>query len=152
MGLVDFMALQDWEQSTRKLFSDHTTIWLIILDFYLSWLIFTCHIIEYRAKLYKSCLSLWQVNPQFSTSRRQVLPDIDLRQTRFHIACSESWNTPVSQWMSDYGSDVVESYFANHYKQLPGDVRYLFYKKIKIEIDIQEVKGKKRSTKHLSTN
>jgi len=25
--------------------------------------------------------------PKISTSRRQVLPDIDLRQTRFHIDC-----------------------------------------------------------------
>ena len=59
------MLNTDTTQSMRKLFSDHRTIWLIILDFYLSWLIFTCHIIEYRAKFYKSCLWLWQVNPKF---------------------------------------------------------------------------------------
>ena len=34
-------------------------------NFYLSWLIFTCHIIEYRAKFDKSYLSLWQVNTKF---------------------------------------------------------------------------------------
>ena len=35
------------------------------LYFDLSWLIFTCHIIEYRAKFDKSNLWLWQVNPAF---------------------------------------------------------------------------------------
>jgi len=53
-------------------------------NFYLSRRIFTCHIIEYQAKFDKSYLSLWQVN---STIRRQVLPGIDLRQTRFHMDC-----------------------------------------------------------------
>ena len=45
----------------------HTTgqsDWLF-LNVYLSWLIFTCHIIEYKAKFDKSYLSLWQVNPTF---------------------------------------------------------------------------------------
>ena len=82
-------------QSIRKHFSDHRTIWLIILDFYLSWVIFTCHIIEYRANFYKSCLS-------FSTSRRQVLPDIDLRQTRFRIDCTlrnqQKYNNIYTFW------------------------------------------------------
>ena len=36
-----------------------------LLNFDLSWLIFTCYIIEYRAKFDKSYLSLWEVNPTF---------------------------------------------------------------------------------------
>ena len=35
--------LSMFKQSMRKLFTYHRTVWLIILDFYLSWLIFTCH-------------------------------------------------------------------------------------------------------------
>ena len=53
------------QQSMRKLCSYHRAIWLIISKFYLSWLILTCHIIEYRVKLDKGYLSLWQVNPNF---------------------------------------------------------------------------------------
>ena len=71
-------------QSIRKHFSDHRTIWLIILDFYLSWLIFTCHIIEYRANFYKSCLSLWQVNPKFLPATDEVS----------HRVLSENIDTP----------------------------------------------------------
>ena len=35
------------------------------LNVYLSWLIFTCHIIELRAKFVKCYLSLWQTNQKF---------------------------------------------------------------------------------------
>ena len=60
------------------------------LNVYQSWLFFTSHIIEYRAKFDKCYLSLWQVKSHISTSRRQVLPDIDLRQTRFCIVWPDS--------------------------------------------------------------
>ena len=74
----------------RTLFSYHRTIWLIVSKLWHVTAIFTCRIIKNRATFDKKYLSLWQVNPmtgkpKISTSRRQVMPDINLWPTRFRI-------------------------------------------------------------------
>ena len=63
------------------------------LTIYLSWLIFICHLIEYRAKFDKSYLSLWQVNPKFLPVTDKVLHTalMDVLQWKFPVTSTSGF-------------------------------------------------------------
>ena len=77
-----------------------------LLNFDLSWIISTCPIIEYRVKIEKKLPIIVTDKPKISTSLRQVLSDIDLLQTRFHIDCK----TILKTWNSDFTKVYIKSY------------------------------------------
>ena len=88
------------------------------LNLNLSWLIFTCHIIEYRAKVNPKFLPVTDTFCLTLTWHRQGLPGIDMAQTRF------AWHWPVTdkvcltltchiQGLSDI--DLSQTRFACHW-------------------------------------
>ena len=93
--------IDNWQNAESSLCENyvHTTgqsDWYL-LNFDLSWLIFSCHIIEYRAKFDKSNLSLWQTNPKFLPVADKFC--LTLTCDRRGFAQTSIWKYTNCDWM-----------------------------------------------------